>query len=71
MPKREARGTVWAEERLCKDWESGFDPDHPALVEATAFERRNAQIFEDARRRTGQAQAALNSHKDQNPASDD
>lgn len=68
MSEPAARIKVWAEERLCDGWTSKLDPDHPAFVEAAAIEKRNAQLFEDARRRTEQAQTNPSGHPDKNPA---
>lgn len=68
MSEPKARKEAWAEERLCDGWTSNLDPDHPAMVQAAAVEKRNAQLFEDARRKTEQAQTPPDAHGDKNPA---
>lgn len=46
--------TGWAEERLCETWKSDFDPEHPAKVDASELEKRNASLLVVARQeRTG------------------
>lgn len=39
----------WAEDRLCETWCSGFDPDHPAAIEAAQWEHCNARLLAEAR----------------------